>query len=104
MRYDATASQLVCDHCGKTESIAEDTDSSWEIAEQDFNKALRNELPETEMETTRVTKCENCGAQVEFEGETHASECQFCASPIVIDTGTSKHIKPKGVLPFAGAP
>ncbi len=101
MRFDAKATQLVCTHCGKTESVKNDAKSSWEIAEQDFNKALRNELPASEMATTRVSKCENCGAQVEFEGENHASECPFCASPIVLDTGTNKHIKPKGVLPFS---
>jgi len=103
MRYDAKAAQLVCDHCGNVESIAKDADSSWEITEQDFTKALRDELPEADMETTRVSKCDDCGAQVEFDGNNHASECPFCASPIVLDTGTNKHIKPKGVLPFSVA-
>lgn len=101
MLFDAKAEQLVCDHCGATESVVDDT--NWTITEQDFNSALRAELPDSEMETSRVTKCENCGAQVEFEGENHASECPFCASPIVLDTGTNRHIKPKGVLPFAVA-
>ena len=53
------------------------------------------------METTRVSKCPNCAAEVEFDPTTHARECPFCATPVVTDTGESRHIKPKGVLPFA---
>jgi len=103
MRYNPAASQMICENCGNTEPVENGPNSSWEITEQDFNKALRNELPASEMVTTRVSRCENCGGQVEFEGEVHASECPFCASPIVLDTGTNKHIKPKGVLPFSVA-
>ena len=53
------------------------------------------------MEETRVTTCPNCAAQVEFEPGKHAAECPFCATPVVIDTGTNRHIKPRAVLPFA---
>ncbi|MCF6303853.1 MAG: primosomal protein N' (replication factor Y) - superfamily II helicase [Rhodobacteraceae bacterium] len=103
MRFDAAKSLLVCDFCGNTEPVAARESANWQITEQDFNKALRDELPESEMETTRVAKCENCGAQVDFAKDSHATECPFCASPIVLDTGTNKHIKPKGVLPFSVA-
>ena len=62
---------------------------------------MANRLPEAEIEETRVLNCSNCGAQVEFDPATHAAECPFCATPVVTDTGTSRHIKPRGVLPFA---
>ena len=48
------------------------------------------------MEEIRVASCPNCGAQVEFDGAVHATECPFCATPVVADTGTHRHIKPKG--------
>jgi hypothetical protein len=38
---------------------------------------------------------------VEFDGSIHAAECPFCATPVVTDTGVHRHIKPRGVLPFA---
>jgi hypothetical protein len=38
---------------------------------------------------------------VEFDPAVHATECPFCATPVVADTGTHRHIKPRGVLPFA---
>jgi hypothetical protein len=37
---------------------------------------------------------------VEFQGAAHATECPFCATPVVVDTGTTRHIKPQGVVPF----
>lgn len=78
-------------------------DSPWRaaITELDFQKALAADLPDAEMEDVRSTKCTNCGAEVEFPEHDHSTECPFCATPIVIGTGTSRHIKPKGVLPFA---
>ncbi|MEO1140715.1 MAG: primosomal protein N' (replication factor Y) - superfamily II helicase, partial [Pseudomonadota bacterium] len=71
------------------------------IAELDFRRALDNLLPQAEIEETRVLSCPNCGAQVEYREEVHAKECPFCATPVVTDTGTHRHIKPKGILPFA---
>ena len=66
----------------------------------DFEAALRAGLDAAEYEETRITACPSCGAQVEFSADIHATECPFCATPVVTDTGTHRHIKPKGVLPF----
>ncbi len=102
LRYDPGAGQLVCDHCGHQEPAV--SDGPWQggaIRELDFKQALNNLLPAQEIEETRVTKCPNCGAQVEFHETTHALECPFCATPVVTGTGTHRHIKPRGVLPFA---
>jgi hypothetical protein len=37
---------------------------------------------------------------VEFDGVIYAKECPFCATPVVVDTGLQRHIKPQAVLPF----
>lgn len=50
--------------------------------------------------TVRSVSCPNCGARVEIDSDRHASECPFCATPVVTDTGTARLIKPQGVLPF----
>ena len=100
LRYDPAAGQLVCDHCGHSQPV-ETARSPGGIRELDFRAALRAQLPEAEIEETRVLKCPNCGAQIEFDADTHATECPFCATPVVTDTGTHRHIKPKGLLPFA---
>lgn len=101
MRFDPSTGSLSCDHCGAVEAIDNGPWKGSAIGELDFQRAVSADLPEAEMEETRVSKCENCGAEVEFDGATHAAECPFCATPIVVGTGTHRHIKPKGVLPFA---
>ncbi|WP_136650734.1 zinc ribbon domain-containing protein [Paracoccus aeridis] len=52
-------------------------------------------------ETIRTLSCPNCGAKIEVGSDTHSGRCPFCATPVVTDTGTTRQIKPQGVLPFA---
>ncbi|SFE48555.1 primosomal protein N' (replication factor Y) - superfamily II helicase [Roseivivax sediminis] len=101
MRFDPVRSELHCDHCGETEAMAGAGPWDGGLKELDFEAAVRNLLPLQEMETTRVSSCPSCGAQVELDGDSHAGECPFCATPVVTDTGEHRHIKPRGVLPFA---
>ncbi|MCI2399339.1 TFIIB-type zinc finger domain-containing protein [Aliiroseovarius subalbicans] len=101
LRFDPQAGTLTCDHCGFQSEIEGHAISTPVIRELDFRAALDAQLPEAEIEETRVLQCPNCAAQVEFDADTHAAECPFCATPVVTDTGTHRHIKPKGVLPFA---
>lgn len=100
LRFDPGDRQLICDHCGNTQMIDENTQRSHGIKELDFQTALRNQLPDAEIEETRVISCPNCSAQTEFDSDSHAAECPFCATPVVTDTGIHRHIKPKGLLPF----
>jgi len=100
-RFAPAEGKLICDHCGHSEPLAEEDRPTGGIPELDFRAAIEARLPEAEIEETRVSKCPNCGAEVEFDANTHARECPFCATPVVTDTGTHRHIKPRGVLPFA---
>lgn len=100
LRYQPGSGRLYCDHCGNEEAIADVGPWAGAIVELDFRAAIEARLPEQEIEETRVLSCSNCGAQVEFSEELHSKECPFCATPVVTDTGTHRHIKPKGVLPF----
>ncbi|MBN2905159.1 MAG: primosomal protein N' (replication factor Y) - superfamily II helicase [Rhodobacteraceae bacterium] len=98
-RFSPAEGMLVCDHCGHTAPIA--TAPAAPIAELDFRAALDAALPHVEMEEVRRLKCPNCGAEFEVDGVDHATECPFCATPVVTDTGPQRRIKPRGVLPFA---
>lgn len=91
---------LICDHCGNERPLEGNFHTSQTIKELDFQKALRADLGEDDIEESRVLTCPNCAAQVELDSINHATECPFCATPVVIDTGTHRHIKPRGVLPF----
>ncbi|MEM9579399.1 MAG: TFIIB-type zinc finger domain-containing protein [Pseudomonadota bacterium] len=99
-RFDPGAGQLTCDHCGNSAAIEGSGRRTSAIRELDFNRALSAQLPEAEIEETRVLQCPNCAAQVELGEAEHAAECPFCATPVVTGTGTHRHIKPKAVLPF----
>lgn len=101
LRFDPSEHHLTCDHCGNTQEIEGTVRFSGGIKELDFQSAVRNQLPEAEIEETRVISCPNCAAQTEFDSDTHAAECPFCATPVVTDTGVHRHIKPRGLLPFA---
>ena len=100
-RYAPAEGLLICDHCGNSEPLVESAAPTGGIVELDFRAAIEARLPEAEIEVTRVSKCPNCGAEVEFDADTHARECPFCATPVVTDTGLHRHIKPRGVLPVA---
>ena len=100
-RFDPAKGHLVCDHCGHSETIGSGPWKGAALKELDFTAASDDQLPEADIEETRISSCPNCAAQVEFDPATHAAECPFCATPIVTDTGTSRHIKPRGVLPFS---
>ncbi|MEM6303345.1 MAG: TFIIB-type zinc finger domain-containing protein [Pseudomonadota bacterium] len=101
LRYAPGGGMLTCDHCGHTETIDEGPWGGQKIRELDLKEGLAADLPEAQMEEYRVTSCPNCGAQVEIAKGKHATECAFCATPVVVDTGTHRHIKPRAVLPFA---
>lgn len=101
LRFDPKRDCLLCDHCGNMREI--DDAGPWNgiaIQEMDFRRALASNLDDTETIETRVTQCTSCGAAVEFDPDIHATECPFCATPVVADTGSHRQIKPKGLLPF----
>ena len=101
LRFVPGTESMACDHCGNEERIEDGI--LWDgsaLKELDFQAAIANALPESEIEATRILSCPNCGAQVEFDPDTHSAECPFCATPVVTDTGMHRHIKPRGLLPF----
>ena len=93
LRFSPGQTVLKCDHCGFEQKISAGPAVS-AFQEHDLAKGLSDDLPDTASEEVRSTHCPNCGAVVEFQGASHATECPFCASPVVVDTGSHRHIKP----------
>ena len=102
LRYLPGATEMRCDHCGHVQPIPDQPSErkTRALGEIDLQRGLSDDLAPAEMQDVRTTPCPNCGAQVEFNGATHATECPFCATPVAIDTGTERKIKPQAVLPF----
>lgn len=103
LRFAPGQTVLKCDHCGHEQRIASGTQAGKRVpmGELDYQRAVKSALPAETMEETRVTSCPKCGAQVTFDGADHAAECPFCATPVVADTGSHRHIKPQALVPFA---
>jgi predicted RNA-binding Zn-ribbon protein involved in translation (DUF1610 family) len=103
LRYAPGQTSLTCDHCGHVQAIAPEAPKARKHAlqELDLARGLRDDLPNGDMAEVRSTSCPSCGALVEVTGATHATECPFCATPVVLDTGTQRHIKPQALVPFA---
>ena len=102
LRYAPGQTHLRCGHCGQEQDIpAAPEGKALALGELDLNRALRDALPPGTMEDQRSTPCPSCGALVEFSGADHARECPFCATPVVIGTGTHRQIKPQALVPFA---
>lgn len=71
-----------------------------ELAEIPLADGLRLDQGSDLSEAVRTVSCPNCGAKLELSAVSQSAECPFCATPVVTDTGTTRLIKPQGVLPF----
>jgi DNA-directed RNA polymerase subunit RPC12/RpoP len=102
LRYTPGETWMSCSYCGHEQPIpgAGAERVATVLVPMDLRATLAAPPPAAAMEETRVLSCTNCGAQVQFEPAVHAAECPFCGTPVVTDTGTHRHIKPQGVLPF----
>ncbi len=101
LRFEPGTDLLSCDHCGNKEKIEHTSGFRGQsVRELDFRRAIQDGLSEFEFAELKTVTCTNCGAHNEFDPNTHASECPFCATPIVTGTGSERQIKPRGVLPF----
>lgn len=103
LRYAPGQTHLTCAHCGHEQDIPAQPASKRARALQELDLAtgLRGTLPAGDMVEMRTTSCPSCGAVIEITGATHATQCPFCATPVVLDTGTQRHIKPQALVPFA---
>ncbi|MCQ2974418.1 MAG: hypothetical protein MJ211_06355 [Bacteroidales bacterium] len=93
---------LKCEFCGaENEIVIDEKEKEEAVKENDFLKALEN-ISDDQLEEVHTVKCKCCGAETTFDSNVISSKCDFCGSPIAVDSkSTAKVIKPKAILPFA---
>lgn len=100
LKYAPGAQKLACKYCGAQNEIHA-ADETHEIEEIDYHDFIANRINQEEKQTVNMVKCNNCGASTTLKPNITSDNCAFCASPLVIQGGTtSTLIKPKYVLPF----
>ena len=100
LKYAPGTSHLKCEYCGCENEIKEAVEETI-IEEIDFEKFLNENDSEVEKQEIVTVKCGNCGASTTLKPNITSDSCPFCASPIVITSGTANSIiKPKYLLPF----
>lgn len=103
LKYAPGTTCLKCEYCGAVNEIAaadasRQTDAVHEI---DFEKFLSDSFDKEEKQTVVTVKCGGCGANVSLKPNVTADACPFCATNLVVTSGsTSSILKPKSLLPF----
>lgn len=102
LRYAPGQTRLTCNYCGFEQDIPPQTAEARARATQelDLARGLRNDLASADMVEVRTTTCPNCGAKLELSSASIAIVCPFCATPLVLDTGTLNQIRPQALIPF----
>lgn len=95
--FEPGTNELACDYCDHRTPIDR---VEGLIREYDLKEALSSLSRAGPASERPSTQCESCAAEFDFAHHVHSGECPFCGTPIVIGTGSSKHIKPRSLLPF----
>lgn len=88
---------LECPYCGALNKI--DSAKNDDIGD-DYKKILKDLEENEEFIENFTAKCNSCGSQFEIDGDISSTECPFCASPVIVEGGSTRRIKPKAILPF----
>lgn len=98
LHYAIGTTKLQCQYCGGENEIETE---EVEIVENDFLAFIREqESHETTVSITTV-QCDGCGANSQLDKHLTASECPFCATPLVVKNGQKGNfIAPQYLLPF----
>lgn len=97
MEYKPGAQAQECPYCGHANPIPQ---SEEDIQELDFRAYLTEHPDEAPAEEHLTITCAACGAETTVDPDVLAKECPFCDTPMVATASSTKHIKPKSLLPF----
>jgi len=100
--WSASKQALICPFCGTQSPYQIDADTG-KVQEIDLIKALR-EIPDEQrgwQTERRTVQCQSCKAVMVYEPARVGQNCEFCASPALVDYQEVKApIRPQSLMPF----
>ncbi len=101
LKFKPGTRHLECEYCGSKNEIAQPEETSGKIEETKLDDFLEKNFEQEEKIEVTTVKCEGCHAVSTFDPKTSSDRCPFCASPLVVKSGTTSTLhKPQYVLPF----
>jgi uncharacterized CHY-type Zn-finger protein len=97
MEFKPGANAQKCPFCGHENPIPKSEDDIKELDLRAYITAIAAQEDTTEHLTI---KCQACAAETTADPNVTAHDCAFCGTPIVATAASTKHIKPKSLLPF----
>lgn len=98
LKYAPGTTQLKCDYCGHTETIAP---SELGFEELELKPYLDKMGSQSHSEEITMLHCKNCGANQHIEENYKSLSCIYCGSPLIIeDAYKEEWILPGAILPF----
>ncbi|HEY0457839.1 MAG TPA: hypothetical protein VGC97_01735 [Pyrinomonadaceae bacterium] len=100
MVFDASSGKLACPYCAYSQEIQ----SNGTVDERDYHAFLERGMQQLQpmAENAMQSRCDSCGAVVNFTPPETATRCDFCGAKIVAQPKASDPlVAPEGVLPFS---
>lgn len=99
LHFDPQRGSLHCRHCGATRLVQENAQP---VAERDLFEGLSTAARGLGASQLRTSRCQECGATVDFSEGLTATRCAFCGSPRVLEQAENRSlIRPGSLLPFS---
>jgi len=97
--FDATRGKLKCKFC---QAVRDVPAGGGQVVERDIFEGLASVQRGLGSETgSKTSKCQECGAQVQFPDGHTATKCTFCGSAKVLEQDENRNvIRPESLLPF----
>ncbi len=100
LKFKPGTNCLVCEYCGATNEIVT-PDIAGQIQEINLEDFLAIKFEQEEKIEVATVKCNSCGAISTLDPHISSDTCPFCASVLVVKSGSTASIhKPNCVLPF----
>jgi len=102
MAFTPDGNALTCEYCGRRQSLADVTDASAMLEEQNFTVALATAKGHSTPVAVQSLKCQGCGASFVLSPQTLSTACPYCATAYAVEQSETRAlIPPEGVIPFS---